>query len=279
MTALYVNRPREALVLLRELDPDRGLTKRWVEYWCMLGLAHHMLGNYEGELEAAREGRQRYPERMTYGLLEARALAALGYLDEVAAQIAAVRSSPLRERMGEYLFLVSLYLRTHGHRALAAEVVDESVAWFRSRPLETQESRAWLAQSLYLAQRWDEALELFEALAYEYPQNAQYLAFRGWLAARRGDREEALRISEELRLCDRRRCTGFSHPGMLTLYRAEIAALLGDRNEAVTLLRQVVGISVFVMPNLANPMSPHYDFAFESLRDYAPFQELIMPKG
>ncbi len=168
---------------------------------------------------------------------------------------------------------VATYLRTHGHRALATEVIDEAIAWFRLRPLDSEEERFGLARALYLAERWDEALPLFEELAEEHSQDVDYLAWLGALAARRGDREEALRISEELRLCDRQRCTGFLEPGMPTVNRAWIAALLGDREEAVTLLRQVLGVSY------ADYAWVHYDIFSEPLRDYPPFQEFMRPKG
>ncbi|UCG86188.1 MAG: protein kinase, partial [Gemmatimonadota bacterium] len=59
---LWLNRPAEAVELLRQLDPGHGLMKQWDEYWWFLGEACHMLGDYEGELEAVRQWRQRSPE-------------------------------------------------------------------------------------------------------------------------------------------------------------------------------------------------------------------------
>ncbi|UCG88303.1 MAG: protein kinase, partial [Gemmatimonadota bacterium] len=92
-----LNRPGEAIELLGELDPDRGLMKQWGEYWIALGIAYHMLGDYEGELEVTRQGMQRFPERPDMLAFEARALAALGRLDEVTARVAAVRTLRARE--------------------------------------------------------------------------------------------------------------------------------------------------------------------------------------
>jgi hypothetical protein len=96
---------------------------------------------------------------------------------------------------------------------------------------------------------------------------------RGILAARLGNRDEARRISDELRLCDRERCSGHNYTGGPTWRRARIAAALGDRDGAVRLLRQVLGVSF--------PYDHWVTEQFledEPLRDYPPFQELIRPK-
>jgi hypothetical protein len=75
-----------------------------------------------------------------------------------------------------------------------------------------------------------------------------------------------LRISEELRAS--------RYPGPL-LQRARIAALLGDPEQAMTLLQQSfdLGAGWGRWPLL------HSDIDFESLHDYPPFQELLRPKG
>jgi tetratricopeptide (TPR) repeat protein len=278
---LRLNRPREAIELLRELDPDRGLMKQWCCYWQFLSGAYHMLGDYEGELEVARQGLQRFPGSLDMLREEARGLVALGRLDDVAANLEAMRSVPSQERLGWYLGYVALYLRTHGYRDAAHVLFDESIAWYESRSRDTEELRAELALWLYRAERWGDALRLYEELAEEdqwggwcvglgLAENTTHLARLGRLAARRGDREEALRISEELQ--------SSRHPHLEqdhTLERARIAALLGDREEAMTLLQQAFEQGV----NWGHQGWLHRDIDFESLRDYPPFQEFLRPKG
>ena len=68
--------------------------------------------------------------------------------------------------------------------------------------------------------------------------------------------------------------------GQPTLWRAKIAALLGDRERAVSLLR--AAISQGLMPldlaqGLGYAMWLHSDIDFESLRSYPQFQSLIRP--
>jgi hypothetical protein len=109
---------------------------------------------------------------------------------------------------------------------------------------------------------------LIEELAAERPDNIDYKGYLGTLAARRGDREEALRISTELESIDRPYLFGSN-----TYWRARIASLLGDRERAVALLREAFAqgreYGVYL----------HRDMDLEPLRDYPPFQELLRPKG
>jgi serine/threonine-protein kinase len=261
------NRPREAIALLRQLDPDRGLMKQFSHYWVWLAVFHHTLGDYEDELEALRQGRQRFPESETYRFLEARALAALGRLDDVAANLEARRSLVVREPLGAYLGAVAVFLRSHGHRDASRALFDETIEWFRSLPQDSEAVRAVLARWLYEAGRWDEAQHVYAALAEEHPGNTGYLAALGRVAARRGDTATAITVSEQLRAVELR--------GQHTLDPGRIAALLGDLELATALLEQAIeqtplwGVHYLV----------HRDSDFDSLRDYPPFQELMRPKG
>jgi hypothetical protein len=81
----------------------------------------------------------------------------------------------------------------------------------------------------------------------------------GNLAARRGDREEALRILEELH---REKHFGWC---------AGIAALLGERERAMELIREACA-------NGASPRFMHADMDFESLRGYPAFEAFARPE-
>jgi tetratricopeptide (TPR) repeat protein len=122
--------------------------------------------------------------------------------------------------------------------------------------------------ALYVSEQWEEAGALIEKLRSEKPDDIDYLGYGGALAARRGDKEEALRISEELKRIDRPYTFGAQ-----TYWRARIAALLGMKEEAVELLRQSFAqgnyYSVFIIQ----------EADLDPLRDFAPFRELMKPKG
>jgi DNA-binding SARP family transcriptional activator len=278
LALMRLNHPAEATKLLRELDPNRGRTKNYGGNWDVLSLAYHMLGDHKRELEVARQGRQRFPASPAMLAYEAYALAALGRMDDVAAVLEDMRSLPSQDIEWQ-LVQIADELRVHGHRDEARELFDEVIARFQSRSDQTKEVRANLAWALYDAERWDDAQLLFEKLAEEDPDNTRYLSwfgvfnsYPGWLgllAARRGDRAEAERISEELR------STGGLFNKDNTSLRARIAALLGKRDEAVRLLQQ----NFDMVPPVDRYVLVHRSIDFESLQDYAEFQEFMRPKG
>jgi tetratricopeptide (TPR) repeat protein len=281
MYAYRLNRPAEVIERLRELDPQRGILRYCDCYWPALTFAYHMLGDYEAELGQARQWSHEEPA------LEIPALAALGRLNDVAANLEAARSLPSRSHrthgwvygetqlahwgaLGGYFGYVAIVLRTHGHRDVARDVFDQAIAWFQSHADAVEEPRPYVARLLYESERWEAALPLIRELAEESPENTENLAALGKLAARRGDRAEALRISEELR-SDRPSL----HESARTLERARIAALLGDRSEAMTLLQRAIDMGV----HFGFGVWVHRDMDLEPLHDYPPFQELMRPKG
>jgi tetratricopeptide (TPR) repeat protein len=160
-------------------------------------------------------------------------------------------------------------LRAQGDAAAAAEALAKALAWYRNRPEpERRRYRADFARTLYEAEQWEEARALFEELAAEEPENVSYLGHLGTLAARRGDVEEAERISRALSTMRRRYLFG-AH----ALWQARIAAQLGDHRRALGHLRKALaqgqppGIWLHTDPDLA------------PLRDSRSFRELLAHTG
>jgi tetratricopeptide (TPR) repeat protein len=122
--------------------------------------------------------------------------------------------------------------------------------------------RGFLARALYQAERWEEARELFLQLAAEDPENLDYRGYLGAIAARKGDADEAMAVAEAL------------PAGIPAIrWRARIAALLGDEERAMTMLREALA------QGARFNLSFHNDMDLESLCDYPPYQELLRPKG
>jgi len=109
---------------------------------------------------------------------------------------------------------------------------------------------------------------VFESLLADSLTVVDALGTLGAIAARRGDSAAATRYSGELARLDIPYLRG-DH----TAWRARIAAVLGGRDEAVQLLRRAlsegVGYGLWI----------HTDMDLESLRGYAPFEEMVRPKG
>src|SRR5919201_3648191 len=83
--------------------------------------------------------------------------------------------------------------------------------------------------------QYNEAYALMRSLAAEDTSNVDYRGALGVLAARRGNGAEAARL--DTWLAARR---GPYLRGAPTMYRAEIAAVLGDPDRALALLRDAI---------------------------------------
>lgn len=270
--ALHTNRPQITVDTLTKSK----LPETWYKYipgswWhSVLASAHHMLGNYKEELKTIRYARQYYPDMLSLRSNEVRALAAMGKIEEI--QRIIDESIPVRSQFGtagEVMLAAARELSAHDYLDSYKEIVNRAIEWYQNRVEEeaSENQRYGLARVLYLAERWEESLALFEKLAEENPVRIDYKGYLGKLAARRGDREGAEKISEELKNMDRPYLRG-RH----TYWRACIVSILGERQQAVSLLREAYAQGQHYSPDLYNDMD------LEPLRDYPPFKEFMKPK-
>jgi serine/threonine protein kinase/tetratricopeptide (TPR) repeat protein len=276
---LRTNRPRYAIQQMRRITDSVLFTGNpEMASWPLRSIvwSHHNLGEFEEELEAARRGRQQFPTARTFVVSELRALAALGRLEEVDRLVEeALAAQPPRAIPGEILLTVALELRAHGHREASLRMVGRAIemvkALLADQPGKTVARQA-LAERLYTAERWDEAQAVTAELAKEKADDIWVMGMLGTLAARRGDPMTALSIAERLKRLDQPYLFG-EH----TYWRACIAAQLGEKDDAVPLLRQSVaeGLPTWMGLNLAL----HTDIDLEPLLGYPPYEELLKPKG
>jgi tetratricopeptide (TPR) repeat protein len=231
-----------------------------------------MLGDHKHELKEARRGRKQLPERFSILYYESRALAALGRTKDLQKLFEESQTLPPQSGYSTGIVLMGAgrELRAHGYREDAVQVLSQALQWFESRPEQEKTSvgnRYKLARTLCFLEKWDEAKALFEGLHNNVPTDINYLGYLGAVAARIGDRERALKISKELE--DDKQPYLFGNP---TFWRARIAALLGDKEGAVNLLRQAIKQGYAYS-------SIHPTEDFESLADYPPYIQLMKPKG
>jgi len=287
--AMALNRPREAVDALVGLGPDRGFTRGWWVYWSDLTSAWHLVGDHRRELQAALEGLRRFPDNPQILATQVRALAALGRVEEMRRGVAASMNLPPMEgwAAADVLLLAAVELRAHGHAAAADTMLAQARDWLAARPPAEAASEAHqvrVALVAYTAGRLVDAQREFERLAArggpgrsgsvggaavmgDAWDQMDYLGYVGAVAARQGNRDQALRVAQTLERVTRPYL--FGRP---TVWRARIAALLGERDGAVALLREAFA------KGYPHAHALHTDLAFEALRDYAPFQELLRPK-
>jgi serine/threonine-protein kinase len=273
LAAIGDNYPREAVSVLSGYDPYSPARKDWSRsYWGILTTAHHMLGNHKQELKEAGRSRKQFPESLWTLANEAYALAALGRIKDLQKLFEESKSLPpeFGWSPGSIMLAAGQELRAHGFKEDAIQVLNQALQWFEGRPEQEKASvrnRYSQARTLYVLGKWAEAKALFEGLHNEVPDNISYLGYMGATAARTGDKEEALKISKELE--DDKRPYLIGNP---TYWRARIAALLGDKEGAVKLLREATKQGYGY-----DSIDPTEDF--ESLADYPPFVQLMKPKG
>ncbi len=287
--AMALNRPHEAVDALEALGPDRGFTRGWWVYWYDLTTALHLLGDHRRELQQALEGVRRFPDNPQILTTEVRALAALGRVAELRRRVAAsVNFPPARGwAPADVLLLAAVELRAHGHAPEADTTLAEARDWLAARPPAEAASQAHqfrVALVAYTGGRLADAQRGLERLAADRSpgrsdslaavavmgdgwDQMDYLGYRGAIAARQGKRDEALRIDQLLARVQRPYL--FGRPAV---WRARIQALLGERDAAVALLRDAFA------RGYPHAHGLHVDLAFESLRDYGPFRELLTPK-
>ena len=268
--ALQLNRPRLTVETYAKIDVS--VLEHWAESIVMswwfgnLASAYHFLGEYEKQLEAARDAQEYFPEDLNRRADEAAALVALGKVDELREVIDQSKDiEPMDETAGGVMRTAAMELRVHGHREASLEYAHDAVQWYRKQEHADDLS---LASALIFAERWDEAYTILEEALAEEPDNVRYLGEKGIAAALMGDEAEAHRIEKELAAIDRDYLYGLH-----TYQRARIKALLGKEEEAVSLLEESFEQGRHFNINI------HRDLAFEPLQDYPPFLELLEPEG
>jgi tetratricopeptide (TPR) repeat protein/TolB-like protein len=272
--ALFLDRPYEAIRVLRALDPTRGELRGYEPYWVMLGQALHRVGDYEAELRVARQFRATRPVMVRSPLIEeARALAALGRVEAVMPLID-LGVSMRRESEpspGEMMNVIAEELEAHGHAAATADVWGRMLAWVDAQDADARRStryRVWRGNALTGLGRVAEARAVFAAIAAEDTTSLIAQRRLGVAAARLGDRATADRAAARLA-----RATGRAIADAL-YWRAQIAAQLGDRAGATELLRDAIGRGLpFYL------MFFHHAPELEALRGYPPFEALVRPRG
>ena len=279
--AVQINRAHDAVAVLERLDPARGALRGWPPYYTWLTTGLHALGEHDLELQAARRGRQQYPDNLAMLRVELFALAALGRISEVNQgldEVAMFPPHPVR-RPSAVMIETALELRAHGYPEAAHAVLQRVLDWCRSRPAQDQGTALYrfdLAHALLAAGMWDSSRVLAESLALQHAESLSYQGLLGVVAAHRGQRRESERIDSLLAAVP----PLYQH-GVPSYWRAAIAAQLGDRQKAVALLfeasEQGFVDEVRASRRMIGPFL-HSDLYFESLRDYSPFRELLRPK-
>jgi hypothetical protein len=251
------------------VDLEWETASGWMPVWADLAKANYLTGRYQAALEAAREGRVRFPEDPILVGYEIWALIALGSLDEVEALLDKVgeMEPSWGDSPGTIFVETAGELARHGHGEEARAAAERAVAWYVDRDPESHQlerSRALLA-----AGKPEEALALLGPLIDQDPESVTPHGLSGVALALTGDRDGAE--------AEARWCAELDRPylrGSNTYWRAAILAHLGRNDEATRLRRDAFQEG---QSYLADPAPA--DLNFRPLWGYGPFEQIIAPRG
>jgi TolB-like protein/tetratricopeptide (TPR) repeat protein len=231
-------------------------------FWGDFLTSLHMLGEHEKELEHARTARDIFPAEQRAFTYEARALAALGRLDELATLV---------DEAGTYSFSVGavlreagLELRAHGAAAAGEEYLEASLRWYEEREIENTGPVA----TLLALKRFEQARDRARQGVTDFPENAFYHGALGMAAAALGDTEVATAMDAGLVELEARPYV-FGGPAS---WRPRIAAHAGDLARAMELLEEAYGHGMTFGTWI------HTDPGMDPLRGHPPFQRFIAPR-
>jgi tetratricopeptide (TPR) repeat protein len=272
LNAYWINRPKEAIKMLKALDLDDPWVSDWGGYWGVLTWAYHMIGQHEQGLKEAQREQKMNPE--SWGSLshELEALSAMGKIDEINQVIEESYEFPPSQSWnpGDLMRLAGMGLRAYGYLEDSSQILHRALLWYEAQPQDVKKTRSHrydVARILYHLEKWWEAQEIFKDLYDENPDYLPNFGYLGTIAARMGNEEEALRISEELKNIDR----PYLH-GENTYWRSRIAALLGEKEQAIELIRDSL-----LQGQTYNIL--YWNMDYECLEDYPPYIEIKKPKG
>ena len=275
-TALLANRPQVALDTFRHFHRDPMLPSNAykIAYFDAAD-AHHRLGQYDQELLVLRTLWDEHPR--FYGTNwfrepEARALAALGRIDECRRVVAKALTEPAYgpTHHGEMMVGVAQALHAHGHEAASLQMAQRALDWFYNTEFEAHSigrAQASSVCALSLLGHHEEAFRLATSMLADQPASWQIQAVVGIEAAWIGDRLTAEEMSQRLEEVDAPFTMGWP-----SYHRAAIAAQLGEPDNAIRLLRQAIARGFKAYAWL------HIDIDLDPLRDNPEFKEILRPK-
>ena len=216
--AFDLGRFEQAITLLEEVT-DQGWLSVWPYYWDLLTEARHLTGQYERELQDGASWTVRFPGDVWRGA-EIAPLAALGRVDEALA---------LARTPRHFVILIS-ELFAHGHHEAAQGVIRDHLP----KVDLTDPNPYNNAHVLFWTGRLTEAEDLLRLQLEEHPDFWRSWALLVEVILAKGDREEAVRISNRVAEVET------PAPELKPQGRAKILMLVGDSAGTVEVLRTLV---------------------------------------
>ncbi|MFC1627868.1 protein kinase [Gemmatimonadota bacterium] len=274
--AMQLNRTTEALEYFSQLDPESVLVREWKGYRNQFIRTSLSDGRFQEVLALINTSIEKYYPEVWYFLqAKVQAHAAIGEVDSIRAcfQISTRLEPTSVYSPGSLMRTAANHLCRFGHQERIQPLLDLAIDWH-----ENQDGNYLydIARTRYNMGAWEEARRIFEQLASENPDDYNYKGYLGTLAARRPDRHLAEQTSTELEAVQvpPENIRSFTSVFRIQLmWRARIAALLGEKDQALSLLEEY---NQTTTPYSVASLAWNQDL--ESLWDHPRFVELVSPK-
>jgi serine/threonine protein kinase/tetratricopeptide (TPR) repeat protein len=276
-SAVRANRPRQAIDAFEELVWDPIIPPQAKEIAIAAAAkAYHLLGRHDDELEALERlgpGPAHKNTRLWAVQQKMIALAAAGRLDTLNRVIedALVQPETVPYQRAQVMVATAVELREHGYRAAATRLAERALDDFRAS-MPRQNSHVGFGSccfdAMYLSGHAEEAHALVLEGAPTWADPFERARLLGLAAARAGHEDAARKQMLVLAELD----TPVRY-GQGAYARARIAALLGDRDAALHLLRRAIANGFWDYPALRSCPD------LETLRDDPDIRELVAPRG
>ncbi|MEP6991675.1 MAG: FlgO family outer membrane protein [bacterium] len=273
VSASYLHRPAEALEVLHQSSPDRGISILTPMYLAWRAEAEHSLGQFEDEAVSAREMMRRFPGQLYGAEALARSLGARGDTVALAALVrdAGSTGTTMTPQARTIALLGARELRAHGHGDPARQLFARAAA---IAPVAgaTRDDLSKYAFALYETGDHARSRAAYRSLLAAQPSDLGVLGRLGSIAARTGDSATVRDIDSRLRTWPDR--YAFGGP---SFWRAHLAALTGQASEAVGLLHSAQQKGYRLMD--LNIVTMHEEPDFISIWNDPGFREIVRPHG
>jgi serine/threonine protein kinase/tetratricopeptide (TPR) repeat protein len=276
-SAVRANRPHQAIAAFDGMvwDPIQPQQPKEIAF-TGAARAYHLVGQHDDELEAIERlgpTTQRISDRLWVSGHRLAALAAAGDIEllELSIQDALLEPALVPFHHAQILIAAAVELREHGHSDAAISVAERTLDELRRSEISESHPDTFLelwSDAMYLTGRADDAYQVVLDAVHGLPDSFDRSKVIGLAAARAGDRDAA--YTQMFTLAQTRAHRVFGESDFL---RARIAAQLGDREEALRLLRRAIVNGFWDYPALR--CCPD----LQPLREDPEFRRLVEPKG
>jgi TolB-like protein len=265
---------READSVIRSLDPNGSWLRGRFGHWSTLVMLDDILDDVNAARKDVAAGARAFPHNMGIAEADARYLVRAGNLRELdslldeALLLPAVGGYDAESVMG----VASSEAAAHGHGDWVPHIRDRALRWYASLPTAEggaeEASTGRLCWMLASVRAWPELRSRVATLLASSGDSSRWLHYEALAAAHGGDTATLTRLDRRLRVeIDRASGAPFAE---LLAERARVAALRGNDDEAIDLLRQA-----FARNKAFDPYA-HTDPSFETIWSDPRFARLLV---